>query len=153
VSTLKPKSAAELWDQQATLDYLPESYGKPKKASKIPNAASGKTEDTEALKKISTVLEEDKITNLKFHADYIHLVDPKVSYQMLKRCEKNSLADFLYSEQPKDLSLIAEYVNNHPNAILTAGMSEKIYDVSHKEIYKLLSNIVDLKWKKTALMK
>jgi hypothetical protein len=30
--------------------------------------------------------------------------------------KKESIADLLYSEQPKDLSSIVEYVNNHPNA-------------------------------------
>jgi hypothetical protein len=35
---------------------------------------------------------------------------------MPQRCEKDSFADLLYSEQPKDLFLIAEYLKNHPNA-------------------------------------
>ena len=74
---------------------------------------------------MSSVHEEDKIANLKFHADYIHLDDPKVSNQMLQRCEKDSIADLLYYEQPKDLPHIVEYVKNHPNATWTAGISEK----------------------------
>jgi lambda repressor-like predicted transcriptional regulator len=45
---------------------------------------------------------------------------------MLQRFEKDSFADLLYSKQPKDLYLIAEYVKNHPNAIWTAGISEII---------------------------
>ena len=56
----------------------------------------------------------------------MHLDDPKVSYPILQRCEKDSFAELLYSEQPKDLSLIAEYVNNHPNATQTAVISENI---------------------------
>jgi hypothetical protein len=56
----------------------------------------------------------------------MHLVDPKVSYQMLLRCENDSFADLLYSVQPKYLSFIAKYVNNYPNAIWTAGIPEKI---------------------------
>jgi hypothetical protein len=44
---------------------------------------------------------------------------------MLQLCPKDNIADLLYSEQPKDLSLIVEYVNNHPNATWTAKIPEK----------------------------
>ncbi len=110
----------------ATLDYLHESYAEPNQASEIPNAASGKTADTEALKIMSPFLEEDKIVNVKFHAEYIHRDDPKISYRMIQRCKKDSFSDLLYSEQPKDLLVIAEYVNNRQNATRTAGILEKI---------------------------
>jgi hypothetical protein len=44
---------------------------------------------------------------------------------MLQRCEKYSIADLLYYEQPKDPSHIVKYVNNHKKATWTAGISEK----------------------------
>ena len=72
---------------------------------------------------------------------------------MLQRCEKDSFADLLYSDQPKDLSLIVEYVKNHPKATWTAGISEKFLGASNKEICKLMGNTADPKWKKNAPMK
>jgi hypothetical protein len=60
---------------------------------------------------------------------------------MLQRCKKDSFADLFYSEQPKDLSLIVEYVKNHPNATWTAEISENFLNASHKEICKLMDNI------------
>jgi hypothetical protein len=45
---------------------------------------------------------------------------------MLQRCEKDSIADYLYYEQAKDLSHIVKYINNHKKATWTAGISEKL---------------------------
>ena len=52
---------------------------------------------------------------------------------MLQLCKKDNIADLLYSEQRKDFSHIFVYVNSHHNATLTAEISEKYDDASHKE--------------------
>ncbi len=46
---------------------------------------------------MSPVLEEDKIANYKLEADNMHSDNPKISYQMLQRFEKDRIADLLYS--------------------------------------------------------
>jgi len=112
---------------------LPDFNAETNKNFKITNAASGKTADIEAVLKISPFLEEEKIANLNFHADYIHLDNPKDSSQMLQLCKKDNIADLLYSEQRKDFSHIFVYVNSHPSATLTAEIPEKYHGALHKE--------------------
>ena len=102
-------------DHKPTQENLPHTFLEFNQVLEIPNAASGKNSEIEALKKIFPVLEDDKITNLKFHAGCIHLDDPKASYQMFQRFKKDRMADLLYSEQPKDLHIF-ENVNNLPKA-------------------------------------
>jgi hypothetical protein len=45
---------------------------------------------------------------------------------MLQRCEKDSFADLLYSEQPKDLLQNRCKRQKYLKATWTAGLSEKI---------------------------
>ena len=107
-------------DHQATLDYLPDNNAEPNQVFKITNAASGKTADIEAVIKISPVLEEEKIANLNFHVDYIHLDNPKAKSQILQLCKKSNIADLLYSEQRNDFSHIVVYDNGYLNITWTA---------------------------------
>ncbi len=81
---------------------MPDYNAEPNKFFKITNAASGKTADIKAVLKISPFLEEEKIANLNFHADYIHLDNPKAKSQILQLCKKNNIANLLYSEQRND---------------------------------------------------
>ena len=109
-------------------------------------ASKGMTEEIESLYKLFPVLEE-KISAFSGHEELINLADALGTCQNLMLCEKESIADMLYSEQPKDLSSIVEYVNNHPNATWTAGINKKFEGASHREIRKLMGTVVDPKWR------
>ena len=129
-------------DHQATLDYLPDFNAETNKNFKITNAASGKTADIEAVLKISPFLEEEKIANLNFHADYINLNNPKAKSQILQLWKKSNIVDLLYSEQRNDFSHIVVYDNSQPNTTWTAKIPEKFYGASLKEDRKLKGNIL-----------
>ena len=121
--------------------YLPDYNDESNKVIKITNAASEKTEEIEAVLKISSFLKEEKIANLNFHPDYIHLDNPKAKSQILQLCKKSNIADLLYSEQRNDFSHIVVYDNSHPNTTWTAKIPEKFHGASLKEERKLKGNI------------
>ena len=127
-------------DHQATLDYLPDFNAETNKNFKITNAASGKTADNEAVLKISPFLEEEKIANLNFHADYINLDNPKAKSQILQLCKKSNIVDLLYSKQRNDFPHIIVYDNN-PNTTWTAIIPKNLHGASLKEDRKLKGNI------------
>lgn len=87
-------------------------------------AGKGMFEEIDSLYKLFPVLEE-KIMTFSEQMELVNLSNPFATCQNLSLCEKESVAEMLHAEQPKDLSHIIEYVNNHPKATWTAGVNDK----------------------------
>ena len=118
----------------------------------VKTAANGTFEELDALYEVFPELHA-RINAHYGQKELVNLNAPLATCEALELCDKESVAEMLLAERPKDLSAHIEFVNNSPNATWTAGENAKFTGASHKEVRKLMGTVVDPAWRITGHMK
>lgn len=85
-------------------------------------------------------------TLIMVNSEQLNFDEPKETCVRMDLCSDENILDLLREEQPLELGDIIEEVNSNPRSNWVAGVNDKFYGASLKEIKSLMGTVVDPDW-------